>query len=265
MSFMRSLASPVVVIVLALAACRGAPSPTALAEIAPTPDAATPEPPSASAVAGSVAPRRRPAAHLTAPAVTVTAVDGSIVARDAAGHEAALTAEGTDDSPALSPDGKTVAFYRHPTAARGGPPAIYRIGVLEGEAQLLVAEEPFEGPHAMELPLADLGSPEFSVDGARVFFHVRNGDLGAICDVDLATGKVHWVLTAVETELIRKGPYRGHFFAIRREHDRSDEPLDERCYVLHSVTGHKLRAVPCLAGDAEATLKNKAARRAIGL
>ena len=80
----------------------------------------------------------------------------------------------------------------------------------KGDPELLVAGDGPEGaPHGAGIELWSLGAPEFSVDGTRVFFSVANGELGALCDVDVATRKARWILTAIQTEVIRKGPFQG--------------------------------------------------------
>jgi hypothetical protein len=263
MASVRPLAS--LLLGLALASCREPPPPV-VAEPPPETRTATvssAEPGGAQVDAG---PRCAAApGHLSSRAVSVAEGNGCIVARDAAGREAYLTTTGVDDWPELSPDGKTVAFRRHGSTL-GRPTTIHQAFVETGDPELLVTEDGPDGPHEAGIELWGLGAPKFSVDGARVFFHVWNGDLGALCAVDVATRKVRWILTALQAEVIRKGPYRGHFFALRHEHDTLYGPPEDRCYVLHSMTGKKLRRVPCKDPDGpDATIYDPVARRSIGM
>lgn len=259
-----------VVFLLGLSACGREPV-QAVAETAPA--IASPPPsrsggaelPAASSRARPRAVAPAPRGHLSGRAVGVVAIDGDVVVRDERGREARLTTEGRDDSPALSPDGKTVVFRRHATRAREGPLSLQLIGVSDGEPELLVAEDASDS--SAGLPLVDLGAPEFSLDGRRIYFSVQNGRLGALFGVDRATKKASWILTAVATEQIRRGPYRGHFFALRREQTAPDGPYQDVCYVLHSVTGDKLRAVQC-NGDYPhdlGSIQDPAARKELGI
>jgi dipeptidyl aminopeptidase/acylaminoacyl peptidase len=189
-------------------------------------------------------------------AVSVEVVAGDVIARDAHGNTAALTTEGKDDEPTLSLDGMSVAFVRRPN---GGGRDLYRVPVDDGDAERLVADGPLDPPGGVDM--VDLSSPLFSLDGKRVLFTVTNGRLGAVCGVDLATKKVTWLATAVEAELLRKGPYRGQLLIAHR----SDSPSGgfvERCEVWDSVKGKLIRAIPC--GN-EANLTDPGARRALGL
>ncbi len=259
------------VLLLGLAACGREPV-QAVAETAPVIVSPPPrgsgiaELPAASSRARSRAATPALRGHLSGRAASVEAMDGDVVVRDARGREARLTTEGRDDSPALSPDGKRVVFRRHATRAREGPLSLHLIGVDDDdEPELLVVEDP-SGSSA-ELPLVDLADPEFSLDAKRVYFHVQNGRLGALFGVELTSKKASWILTAVATEQIRRGPYRGHFFALRREQAELDGPYRELCYVLHSVTGDKLRAVQC-NGDYPhdlGSLGDPAARKELGI
>ena len=265
--------SSALALVLALAACSPHP-PVEKAEPAPTVVVAPPAP--VDILDAGTAPgvtTRAPRATLSTRAVGVAAIDGNLIARDAQGRDATITTGATDDAPALSPDGMTVAFRRYRATSLEGSHDLYLISVTGGEPEILVPEAASSDPEPLGVSLHWLGPPEFSVDGKRVFFNVENGRLGAVCAVDLGTRKVSWILTALEYELIHKGPYRGHFFAIRRETIGLDGPEFEACSVLHSTTGKKLRTVRCHDGPQgaesdpaySASLQYPSARRELGL
>jgi hypothetical protein len=270
MTFVRSSALP---LFLALAACSAHP-PIEKAEPAPTGVVASPA--SVEIIDAGAAPgmtMRAPRATLSTRAVSVAAIKGNLVARDAQGREAIITTGATDDAPSLSPDGMTIAFRRYRTTSLDGSHDLDLVSVTGGEPEILVPEAASSDPEPLGVSLHWLGPPEFSVDGKRVFFNVENGRIGAVCAVDLTTKKVSWILAALESELIHKGPYRGNFFAIRRETLVLNGPEIEACYVLHSTTGKKLRTVRCHDGPQgaesdpaeSASLQYPSARKELGL
>jgi hypothetical protein len=226
--------------------------------------AISPEPPEPAQTGASTLDLPKPHPSLAVRAVRASSERGDIVVWDERGRETWLTVDGTDDEPALSPDGTLVVFRRFDLPSREGSSSLVMLTLTTGNIETLVTPGPDDGSPCEEARW--VSSPTFSLDGARVFFSAWNGQLGAACAVELERRTVSWVMTAIEWELIERGPYRGHFFAIRREHDGLYDPYYELCYVLHSVTGQKLRAVDCAgSGPHEGSLQNRAARRALGL
>jgi Tol biopolymer transport system component len=177
----------------------------------------------------------------------VAVEQGRVVARDGAGHEAALTSGAQDGQPSLSPDGRWVVFLRDRAGAPEETRDLYRVRVDGGDPEQILADD-------SGVALDDLGAarlhgmltPALSLDGKSVFFELFVGNSNVVYAVDLATRKVRYVTSSWGWLLIPRGPYRGQLLVMR--HALRGPPRFgsyETCFVMSTKTGRDLRRVGC--------------------
>ena len=157
-------------------------------------------------------------------AQTVTAIDGNIYyAARSATDRRQLTTTGLDSQPKLSPDGSTVVFVRG-TPGRTVQTAYFDVEATElwtvrvdgSSARLRVRGKVAK---TVEETVAAIQSPEFSPDGARIFFLGGSWvTSSAIHVLDLRSGRVRFVCPGNSLEVIRNGQYRGHLIVSQHRY-----------------------------------------------
>jgi Tol biopolymer transport system component len=143
---------------------------------------------------------------------------GDIAYRDAAGAERVLTQGGGYGEPALSPDGKSVAFIHtdgpSPGVGEGGPTTLWIADVASGQRRVLFASRP-EGEE-VKFNMTSFGGPVFSLDGGYVYVSaVAWATSSAVHQVNVATGAERFVIDGGLSSVIRTGPYRGDLLVSR--------------------------------------------------
>ena len=150
-------------------------------------------------------------------AATVTAENGNIVYTDEAGQRRALTSEGRDSAPVLSPDGARIAFTR----ALAAPPALD--GCSSGDGQVWQTELwmiGVDGRHAKRLVQArdaedmrqivcGFANKQFDIAGTRLYYEtaawatsnaIRYVDLKRGTDAFFAPGNSLMVITCAGSD-----------------------------------------------------------------
>ena len=152
----------------------------------------------------------------------VTAKDGKIVLT-VGGTPQVLTEGGRDSDPALSPDGRTVAFVR------GTPGRMISTGSGDAEATELWMVGA-DGKNAARLLsgathpkterlLAGMSSPQWSPDGRRIFFlSAAWATSGAVHVLDVATRRERFVCAGNSLQMLRTGEYRGHMIVSQHRY-----------------------------------------------
>jgi len=129
-----------------------------------------------------------------------------------------LTAAGGYEEPALSPDGRTVAFIHVDGPARdGGDDPSTSLWIADGptgQAHRLT------GPHRSDTPAQNFASfahPIFSLDGHFIYVSADAWVTSpAVHQISVATGQEHFVIDGGVASLIRTGPWRGYLLVGRR-------------------------------------------------
>jgi WD40-like Beta Propeller Repeat len=147
---------------------------------------------------------------LAAPAAaaqTVTVDHGNVVLSRRGAAPVRLTSSGRDRDPALSPDGRRVAFVRG-GVTRGDATALWIVDVQGGAARRLLAERPSDEPRTN---LTQFHAPAFSPDGRTIYF-LTNAWVtsSAVHAVEVATGRVRYVCPGNSLEVVPRGEYTGH-------------------------------------------------------
>ena len=148
-------------------------------------------------------------------AQSVAVEGGNVVYRPAQGEPRRLTASRLDRDPALSPDGRTVAFVRGTpgrTLAAGSGDAeateVWVVGVDGGGARRLLRGRAGRPPAP---PVADMRQPAWSPDGTRLYvMGAAWATSGAVHAVDVATGEARYVGPGNSLWVVPRGTYEGH-------------------------------------------------------
>jgi dipeptidyl aminopeptidase/acylaminoacyl peptidase len=149
------------------------------------------------------------------PAQRVEARDGNLfyqAAEQASPRQ--LTSTGLDRDPALSPDGRTIAFIRGTPAdsvdtvlGREEGTSLWMMAVDGSGARVLVRGRSSETPGQA---LALLQSPAFSPDGGRIYFlSAAWATSGAVHVVEVVTGAEKFIAPGNSLEVIPSGDYAG--------------------------------------------------------
>lgn len=199
---------------------------------------------------------------LALPATTGTAQSvrtetGRVVLRGTGGRSHQLTTSGLDTMPALSPDGRLVAFVRRTPGdtveTAGGGNERTELWVVRADgtgARRLVRGR---GGVEPERTLAAIATPTFSPDGRTIYFAsdgwVTSGGLHA---VDVATGAERFVCPANGFEVLSHGRYRGYLLVSQHRY-RASGAYDGTWIV--SPTGRTVRLITLEdAPDADARI-----------
>jgi hypothetical protein len=155
------------------------------------------------------------AAASAAPSVSENA--GDILYVDAAGGRHALTSGGGYKEPALSPDGRTVAFIHidGPPLAEDeeAPTSLWVADGMTGKARKLIGHHDAADMRAV---FNAYGGPVFSLDGALVYVTAQAwATSGAVHQVSLATGQERFVVDGECAMVIRTGRLRGYLLVSR--------------------------------------------------
>ena len=149
-----------------------------------------------------------------ATAQTASAEHGNIWLTHAAGHKHQITDTGLDCCPAVSPDGQRIVFVRKTQGMKvevgwGSAEAneIWTVDVTGQQPRRLARGADHFHENA---PLAELGSPQFSPDGKRVYFWGAAAAVsGNVYAIELDTGALRFISGGHNVEVIQRGPYRG--------------------------------------------------------
>jgi dipeptidyl aminopeptidase/acylaminoacyl peptidase len=138
---------------------------------------------------------------------SVSATDGNI---SLAGKQ--LTSSGRDSDPALSPDGKMVAFVRATPKRKveaGSGDDTSELWLIASDATKPTRLVEPHGAPKMDNVVALVSNPHFSCDGKRLFFETTAWvTSGAVHVIDLATRREHFVCGGGALKIVRAGDYR---------------------------------------------------------
>jgi dipeptidyl aminopeptidase/acylaminoacyl peptidase len=146
----------------------------------------------------------------TAPsaAQTVTADGGNVVLSRPGAAPVRLTTSGRDRDPALSPDGRRVAFVRGGGTARPDATELWIVDARGGGERRLLVERASDEPREN---LAGFAAPRFAPDGREVYFLATAwATSSAVHAVELATGRERYVCPGNSLEVVPRGEYAGH-------------------------------------------------------
>jgi len=154
------------------------------------------------------------ASALSLRAQSVAEEKGNIVFINADGARKQLTDSGHDSAPALSPDGKLVAFVR------GTPDRIIATGAGDAEAtELWIVGSDGRKPAVlvrgreskdMHQVIAGILGAQFSPDGRHLYFISSAwATSGAVHAIDLATRKERFFTDGSGLEIVPNGDYKG--------------------------------------------------------
>lgn len=119
-------------------------------------------------------------------------------------------------SPALSPDGQSVAYIhvlKPNTPDRDGESELWIADGPSGKTRRLVTPSPSGDPKAN---LQWFDQPVFSGDGKSVYISAQAwGDEEAVHQVDVVTGRERFIIDGSMDSVVRTGPYRGDLLVRR--------------------------------------------------
>lgn len=163
-------------------------------------------------------------APLPALAQSVTAQDGNLFYRASAdAPPRQLTSSGLDRDPILSPDGQLVAFVRDTPGdsveiviGTEEATSLWTIHVDGSDARMRLKGR--AGETAGE-SLAMLHGPQFSPDGARIYFlSAAWANSAAVHVLDLATGNERFLVAGNSLEVLPAGEYAGHLMVSQHRY-----------------------------------------------
>jgi WD40-like Beta Propeller Repeat len=163
-------------------------------------------------------------APASALAQSVTARDGNLFYQ-ASGQAAPrqLTSTGLDGEPALSPDGRTIAFIRRirgdSIQSVSGPEeatALWIIGVDGSSPRMLVRARYADDPTQM---LAGFQHTQFSPNGRQIYFITPAWvTSGAVHAVEVSSGCERFVAPGNTLEVVPSGMYAGHLIVSQHRY-----------------------------------------------
>lgn len=173
---------------------------------------------------------------------TAAVTNGNIVIIDVNGAKHQITDEGKDSEPSLSPDGKHIVFIRALREAPGiGVPT-----VVDSELWIAASSVPTTPKRAYRGPLMlpdgrfsnAFYAPKFSPSGAFVYFLADySATSGALCRLELTSGKAQFISPAMEYDVLRTGKYRGFLIAnIRSLGPPDDDGIRYPIYPYYLLT-----------------------------
>ena len=134
-----------------------------------------------------------------------------------------LTFTGLDGDPALSPDGRMVAFVRgtpgdsvRTALGRDEATSLWIVGVDGSSARMLVRGRSADRPEQM---LARLQAPQFAPDGRRIYvLSSAWATSGALHSVEVASGGQRFVAPGNSLEVVPSGKYAGHLIVSQHRY-----------------------------------------------
>lgn len=168
--------------------------------------------------------------------------DGNVVLVEGEKPLKQLTSSKRDYAPALSPDGSVVVFCRKPLTLDSWNSSLWQVTTTGANEQVLSG-----GPILFKgLECSGCDKPDFSPDGARVFYLAQLSDTsGLLVAVDLRPIKVRPLSDAIDYKVVKRGKYAGHIVALKRKHTLVQT---WNWYWLLDVSGGEIAAI----GDDEA-------------
>jgi Tol biopolymer transport system component len=160
-----------------------------------------------------------------APAQRVVSRAGRIVYQPARGRERPLTTTGRDSLPALSPDGRLVAFVRDTPgdsvaagADRCPRTELWLVGVDGAGARRVLRGRAADDRSRV---IGCIHRPTFSPDGRWIFFESEAWvTSAALHRVEVATGREQFVCPSNGYEWIRRGRYDGALLVMQHRSAR---------------------------------------------
>lgn len=129
---------------------------------------------------------------------------GNVVLTRSGARPTQLTTSGQDRDPALSPDGRRVAFVR----GEGDASELWIVDAAGGAPRRLVGARPSDDPQEN---LTEFTSPRFSPDGGTVYVLTQAWvTSSAVHAADAATGRVRFVCPGNSLQVVPRGEYAGH-------------------------------------------------------
>jgi hypothetical protein len=145
---------------------------------------------------------------------------GNILYDQGDGTQRQITDLHMDGQPALSPDGRTIAFIRiEREATEKGEPDITALWIADGPTGSV---RRLLGPNSNADPKLGLQSiyrPSFSLDGHFVYVLVDAwATSNAVHQVKVESGAERFVIDGNSDKVIRTGPYRGYLLVMRHKY-----------------------------------------------
>ena len=157
-------------------------------------------------------------------AQTVSADHGNVVLSRPGAAPVRLTTSGRDRDPALSPDGRSVAFVRGGDGARPDASELWIVAVGGGGERRLLPERPSDEPREN---LTGFDNPQFSPDGRTIYVLTAAWvTSGAVHAVEPGTGRVRYVCPGNSLEVVPRGEYAGHLVVSQHRYFVSDGSYD---------------------------------------
>jgi len=148
------------------------------------------------------------------PSVIVNA--GSIEYHSSDGRTTTLVEGENFQSPALSPDRRSFAYIhalKPENEDLDGEAELWIGDRLTGRQRRLIRPHPSPDPKAR---MQWFDGPIFSADGKSIYVNALAwGDEGAVHQVNIVTGKEHFVIDGGLISVMRTGPYRGYLIVAR--------------------------------------------------
>lgn len=177
---------------------------------------------------------------------TVAVQNGDIVVRDG-GTARTITSRGGYSDPALSPDGRTVAFIHADTAGENGRSSLWIAPVAGGPARRLFAGRENDAP---ERNLAQIASPHWSLDGRYLYVDAAAWvTSSAIHRIDVATGRARFVVDGWSYGVVRGGRWRGYLLVGQHRYYHRPEGGSYNPVSLIRPDGHVQLRIPGSAAD----------------
>lgn len=185
-----------------------------------------------------------------ASAQTVSVRSGNIFFKPDTGAERQLTHSGHDSEPALSADGKWVAFVReisgkpdkiNPAADTSPEYAneLWRVATDGKSASRLVSYGAFSGKSGA---ISAIHHPQFFPDNRRIVFTAAWAVVeGSVHIVDLQTKKLQFVSAGNSAEVVTAGRYKNHLVVQRHKYFLPGGSYD--WYWLLNLNGKEIDAI----------------------
>lgn len=179
------------------------------------------------------------------------------------GSSRKLTSRHTDNSPLLSPDGKTVVFFRSGGHRLSGETSGNEVWLadMDGNNTRRLLEE--KGGESEENFLASFNTPAFSADGKWLYFLTAAwATSNALHVLDIASGKEHFVTDANDVMVVPQGKYINHLVVMKHKYFKSEDGGSYDYYWLITPKGKEIKMVGKDRKQAERFIQRQQTRKA---